>query len=119
MLCVTASIDPERLASLTDTPSAHATRKRESSDEAAAFAWISSAVRRPSAQFCSLHDQPGAQLRELRQRLAKRLWIVCLGYRRHRYELEPPRAPIEAVPLDDALDLANTCLNGIGFLAED
>jgi hypothetical protein len=50
---------------------------------------------------------------------AKRLWIVCLGYRRHRYELEPPRAPIEAVPLDDALDLANTCLNGIGFLAED
>ena len=52
-------------------------------------------------------------------KVAKRLWIVCLGYRRYRYELERPRAPSEALPLDEAFDLANRCLNPLEFLAGD
>jgi phage tail tape-measure protein len=51
--------------------------------------------------------------------VAKRVWIVCLGYRRYRYELEHPRAPTEAMPLEEALDVANECLNPLGFLAWD
>jgi hypothetical protein len=50
--------------------------------------------------------------------LARRAWLVCLGYRRFRYELEHPRAPTEPMPLDEALDIANGCLNPFGFLAE-
>jgi hypothetical protein len=50
---------------------------------------------------------------------AKKIWIVCLGYRRHRYELAHPRAPSEAMPLEETLDLANECLNPLGFLAWD
>jgi hypothetical protein len=51
--------------------------------------------------------------------VAKRAWIVCLGYRRYRYELEHPRLPTEAMPLGEALDIANECLNPLGFFAED
>jgi hypothetical protein len=51
--------------------------------------------------------------------LARRAWIVCLGYRRFRYELEHPRLPSEAMPLAEALDIANGCLNPYAFLAEE
>jgi hypothetical protein len=51
--------------------------------------------------------------------VAKKVWIVCLGYRRQRYELEHPRAPLEAMPPEEALDIANECLNPLGFLAWD
>jgi hypothetical protein len=51
--------------------------------------------------------------------VARRVWIVCLGYRRYRYEREHPRAPGEAMPLEEALDLANTWPNPLGFLAGD
>jgi hypothetical protein len=51
--------------------------------------------------------------------VAKKVWIVCLGYRRHRYELDHPRAPTEAMPVDEALDIANECLNPLGFLEWD
>jgi hypothetical protein len=66
-------------------------------------------------------DRAAAAFRALRGagEIAKRVWIVCLGYRRHRYELEHPRAPTEAMPLDEALDIANECLNPFGFLAWD
>jgi hypothetical protein len=49
---------------------------------------------------------------------AKRAWLLCLGYRRFRYDLENPRSPAEAMPLGEALDIANECLNPLGFLAE-
>jgi hypothetical protein len=48
--------------------------------------------------------------------LARRIWIVCLGYRRFSYELDHPRAPSEPMPLDEALDIANACLNPAAFL---
>lgn len=51
--------------------------------------------------------------------VAKKVWIVCLGYRRYRYEVEHPRAPTEAMPLEEALDIANECFNPLGFLAGD
>jgi hypothetical protein len=51
--------------------------------------------------------------------VARRVWIVCLGYRRHRYELEHPLAPTESMPLDDALDIANECMNPLAFLMDD
>jgi hypothetical protein len=50
--------------------------------------------------------------------LAKRLWIVCLGWRRFSYEREHPLAPMEALPLEGALDIANTCLNPVSFMAD-
>jgi hypothetical protein len=37
-----------------------------------------------------------------------------LGHRRYRYEREHPRAPGDAMPLEEALDLANACLNRLG-----
>jgi hypothetical protein len=66
-------------------------------------------------------DRAAAAFQALRGagEVAKKVWIVCLGYRRHRYELEHPRAPTEAMPLDEALDIANECLNPLGFLAWD
>jgi hypothetical protein len=51
-------------------------------------------------------------------KLASRAWIVCLGYRRWRYEMEHPLAPTEPVPLGEALEIANTCLNPYAFLFE-
>ena len=66
-------------------------------------------------------DRAAAAFQALRGagKVAKKVWIVCLGYRRHRYELEHPRAPTEAMPVDEALDIANECLNPLGFLAWD
>jgi hypothetical protein len=51
--------------------------------------------------------------------VAKRAWIVCLGYRRYRYEVEHPRLPTETMPTEEALDIANECLNPLGFLVGD
>lgn len=53
------------------------------------------------------------------EKVARKVWIVCLGYRRYRYELEHPLAPNEAIPVEEALDIANECLNPFGFLAGD
>ncbi|MGH2762220.1 MAG: hypothetical protein ACRDLD_06525 [Thermoleophilaceae bacterium] len=53
------------------------------------------------------------------ERVARRAWIVCLGYRRFRYELEHPRGPNEPLPLDEALRIADTCLNPYAYLVED
>jgi hypothetical protein len=43
--------------------------------------------------------------------VAERAWIVCFGYRSLRDDLEHPRTPREARPLDRTLDIANDCLN--------
>jgi hypothetical protein len=51
--------------------------------------------------------------------VVKRAWIVCLGYRRYREELAHPRTPNEAMPLDEALRIANECLNPLSFFLED
>jgi hypothetical protein len=59
------------------------------------------------------------RLRSAGTKLVRRAWIVCIGYRRFRYELEHPRAPNEMMPLDEAIDIANGCLNPYAFLVED
>jgi hypothetical protein len=59
------------------------------------------------------------RLQSVGAKLVKRAWIVCIGYRRFRYELEHPRLPNEAMPLEEAIDIANGCLNPYGFLVED
>jgi hypothetical protein len=50
--------------------------------------------------------------------LSRRIWIVCLGYRRFAYERDHPRAPTEAMPLAEALDIADACLNPLAFLED-
>jgi hypothetical protein len=66
---------------------------------------------------------PGAvqAFRSLRglEEVAKHTWIVCLGYKRWRYELENPMAPNEVLPVRDALGILNGCLNPYDFLLED
>lgn len=59
------------------------------------------------------------RLRSVGAKLVKRAWIVCIGYRRFRYEVEHPRLPNEAMPLDEAIDIANGCLNPYAFLVEE
>ncbi len=44
---------------------------------------------------------------------------MCLGYRRYVYERENPRAPNEPMPLDELLELADSCFNPLGFLKDD
>jgi hypothetical protein len=51
--------------------------------------------------------------------VAKHAWIVCLGYERWRHELEHPSAPTEALPVDVAVDIVNTCFNPHDYLAEE
>ncbi len=52
-------------------------------------------------------------------RVSNSLWIVCLGYRRYVYEREHPRAPLAPMPVEEALDVADTCLNPLNFLGDD
>jgi hypothetical protein len=52
-------------------------------------------------------------------KLGQRLWIVCLGYRRYIYERDHPLPPTQAIPLDEALDIANACLNPAAFFTDD
>jgi hypothetical protein len=51
--------------------------------------------------------------------VAKHAWIVCLGYRRWRYELAHPSAPTEALPVREAFAIANECLNPYSYLVEE
>jgi hypothetical protein len=51
--------------------------------------------------------------------VAKHAWVVCLGYERWRYELEHPAAPTEALPVDVALSIVNTCFNPHDYLLEE
>ena len=72
---------------------------------------------RPTVPPSKAGEAPGS-LRCVRTS-AKRLWLICLGYRRFRYDLYHPRGPTESLPLGEALDMANECLNPLGFLLED
>jgi hypothetical protein len=51
--------------------------------------------------------------------LTKRLWILCLGYRRYVYERDHPLGPTQVIPVREALDIANECLNPLDFLTGD
>ncbi len=51
--------------------------------------------------------------------VAKHGWIVCLGYKRWKHELEHPSAPTEPLPVDVALSIVNTCFNPHDYLLED
>jgi hypothetical protein len=77
----------------------------------------------PPALRASAPPEPRAveAFRRLRgvSEIAKRAWIACLGYRRWRYELEHPTAPNEALPLGEALSIANTCLNPYDYFVEE
>ena len=51
--------------------------------------------------------------------LARRAWIACIGYRRYRYDRSRPGrlSPLDPMPVSDAAEIANKCLNPYGFLA--
>jgi hypothetical protein len=80
---------------------------------------VDRAPRRPSRPAVTATRAAAAfqALRGVRE-VAKKAWIVCLGYRRYLYERDHPRAPTEAMPLDEALGIANECLNPLGFFLE-
>jgi hypothetical protein len=65
-------------------------------------------------------DRAAAPLQALRgvRDVAKRVWIVCMGYRRYLDERAHPRIGPEAMPLAEALDIANECLNPLGFVSD-
>jgi hypothetical protein len=48
--------------------------------------------------------------------VAKRAWMLCLGYRRWRYEVDHPRTPRQSVPVRETLDMVNECVNPLSFL---
>ena len=52
-------------------------------------------------------------------RLTNRIWIVCLGYRRFVYERRNVLEPAGAMPLDNAVDIADDCLNPLSFGEDD
>jgi len=74
------------------------------------------AVRRPGER--PTRAEAVDVLRRLRRAagLTKKLWIVCLGWRRYALERDRPRAPNEAISVDDALDVVDRCFNPLGFL---
>jgi hypothetical protein len=53
--------------------------------------------------------------------IARRAWIVCLGWERYRYERAHPQisVPGRAMPIRDALRIANRCLNPVQFVTEE
>ncbi len=57
--------------------------------------------------------------RRVTRALARRAWIACIGYRRYRYERSHPTrlSPFDSMPVGDAVEIANKCLNPYGFLA--
>src|SRR5215218_6024405 len=74
----------------------------------------SSAPRVSSAPPAS-SSPPAAPSKALRgaRYIAKRAWIVCLGYRRYRYERAHPGRVVmgRGIPVGEALKIANGCLN--------
>jgi hypothetical protein len=73
---------------------------------------LRSAPRRPR-QYSALGDSlPVRGGKEL----LKRGWMLCLGYRRWRYEVEHPRTPRQAVPIRETAKMLNECVNPLSFL---
>jgi hypothetical protein len=52
-------------------------------------------------------------------KLTNRIWITCLGYRRYVYERDHLLVPYGTMPLDEALEIADTCLNPLNFLGDE
>jgi len=77
--------------------------------------------RRPAAPRAPTPSRAADAFRLLRTYggIARHAWVACLGYRRWRYEVEHPLLPAEALPLDEALAIANACLNPYAFLTDD
>jgi hypothetical protein len=76
----------------------------------------------PAARSAATRAQRLVAFRTLRAAgriLVRRAWIVCLGYRRFRYELKHPRLPNEPMPLEEAVEIANGCLNPYAFVEEE
>jgi hypothetical protein len=51
--------------------------------------------------------------------VAEHAWIACLGYRSLRDDLDHPRSPREARPVERTLDIVNECLNPWEFFFGD
>jgi hypothetical protein len=66
--------------------------------------------RRPSA------NAPSRRHAGFAEGVAKRAWLLCLGYRRWQYDREHPRAPLQSVPLRDTVKVVNECVNPLSFL---
>lgn len=66
-------------------------------------------------------ERAGAAFHALRgvREVAKKVWVVCMGFRRYVYEREHPRIPSEPMPLEEAVDIADECFNPVGFLSGD
>jgi len=75
------------------------------------------AVAAPRAARPSVAQATNAfrSLRGLRL-IAKRTWILCLGYKRWRYEQEHGLLPTQVLPVPEALRIANECLNPYSYL---
>jgi hypothetical protein len=71
------------------------------------------------------HPVPRAKAAEAFRRLrgagklTNRIWITCLGYRRYVYERDHLLEPYGTMPLDEALEIADTCLNPLNFLGDE
>lgn len=81
------------------------------------------ARRRPAPAALVPRTRRGAAVgiqgaRRVAGTIARRAWIACLGYRRYRYEREHPTrlTQFDRMPVRDALDIANDCLNPFGFV---
>jgi hypothetical protein len=48
-----------------------------------------------------------------------RMWMVCLGYRRYIFERDHRLEAIRGMPLAEAIDIADECLNPLSFLGGD
>jgi hypothetical protein len=68
-------------------------------------------------------DRAAAAMHALRgvRRLARRAWVLCLGWKRYRYERAHPEVTIpgRGMPVREALRIANQCLNPVLFVAEE
>ena len=68
-------------------------------------------------------DRAAAAMHALRgvRRLARRAWVLCLGWKRYRYERANPEVTIpgRGMPVREALRIANQCLNPVLFVGEE
>jgi hypothetical protein len=46
----------------------------------------------------------------------KHSWLGCFAYRRWRYDVEKRRTPHQAVPVREAVEIVNDCVNPWSFL---
>jgi hypothetical protein len=111
----------ERITSAAAAAGGHVVRKRPISGRFRTT-WADAVPRVPAAPPAPASAPRAVDaFRSLRgvADVARHTWIVCLGYRRWRYELEHPMAPTESLPLDEALSIVNTCFNPHDYLLEE